>query len=79
MVALHAAFAAAMRVVDRIHRNAAHRWPSSMPACSAGLAVGHVFVVEISDLANRGHAIERKFSDLARGQLDESHIALLAQ
>ncbi len=36
-------------------------------------------MVEIADLANRGHAIHRKFSDFARRQLDQRDIAFFAE
>src|SRR5579863_7283221 len=58
MIAFHAPFAAAVRVIDRIHRYAAHRRPAAVPARAAGLSIGHVFVVEVSDLADGRHAIE---------------------
>src|SRR5487761_1180324 len=65
MVALHAAFTAAVRVIHRIHRDAANRWPASMPARAARLAVGDIFMVQIAELPDRGHALERKLPRLS--------------
>src|SRR5262249_4969697 len=39
------AFAAAVRMVDRVHRHAAHRGPLAEPAVAAGLADDDVLVV----------------------------------
>ena len=52
------AFAAAERMVDRVHRHAAHVRPLAQPAASAGLADRHVLVIEIADLADRRVALD---------------------
>src|SRR5487761_146948 len=79
MVALHAAFPAAVGMIHRIHRDAANRGPASMPARAARLAVGDVFMVQIAELADGSHALERKLPRFPGRQLDESNIALLAE
>src|SRR5204862_7949468 len=48
--------AAAVRVVDRVHRRAPDRRTLALPAATARLAAGLVFVVEVSDLADGGPA-----------------------
>src|SRR5581483_1404435 len=52
--ALGLALAAAVRVVDRVHRGAADRGPLALPAAAAGLAPVDVLVVDVADLADRG-------------------------
>src|SRR3954447_6866309 len=52
--ALRLALAATVRVVDRVHRGAAHRWPLAPPPTPAGLAARDVLVVDVPDLADGG-------------------------
>ena len=59
------ALAAAHRMVDRVHRDAAHVRLHAEPARATGLADLHVLVLDVADLADRRHA---------RGL----HVALLA-
>ena len=47
------ALAAAHRVVDWVHRHAAHMRTPSAPARATGFAAGHVHVIDIADLTNR--------------------------
>ncbi len=64
-----AAFAAAVRVIHRVHRDAAHVRPDAEPARAAGLADGHVLVLGVADLPDRGEAAREHLARLARGQL----------
>src|SRR5439155_503389 len=57
--ALRLALAAAVRVVDRVHRRAAHGRPLAAPAAPARLAARDVLVVDVADLPNGGAARER--------------------
>src|SRR6516165_4125538 len=50
--ALGLALAAAVRVVDRVHRRASHGGPLSEPARASGLAAGDVAVIDVADLAH---------------------------
>src|ERR1700728_4898199 len=50
------AFAAAVRVIDRVHGNAAVAGANALPAIPSGLADRYIFVVRIAYLPNRGHA-----------------------
>ena len=59
------AIAAAMRMIDRIHRHAAIVRPLTEPAGTPGFSDGDVFVIEIADLANRRHAALRHFANFA--------------
>src|SRR6478736_3777544 len=54
--ALRLALAAAVRVVDRVHRRAAHGRALALPAAASRLAAGLVLVVEVSDLPDGGPA-----------------------
>ena len=54
--ALGAAFAAAMGMVDRVHRGAAHGRALALPHIAAGLADDFVHVVGIGNRADRRHA-----------------------
>src|ERR1043165_8098680 len=51
------ALAAAERMVDRIHRHAAHVGALPQPAAAARLSDGHVLVIEVADLPDRGEAL----------------------
>ncbi len=62
------AFAAAHRVVDRVHRDAAVVRPPAHPAVAAGLSDRHVLVLEVADLPDRRVALDVDLADLARGQ-----------
>src|SRR5512141_1717730 len=63
-----AAFAAAQRMVDRVHDDAADRGANAEPAIAAGLAERDLFVVEVADLADGRHAIDEDKPDFAGGQ-----------
>src|SRR6185437_2013134 len=65
MIAFHASFTAAVRMVHRIHRHAAHGRPAPMPARSPRFSVSHVLMVQIPKLAHGSHAIHGEFSRLA--------------
>ena len=53
MISLHAAFTTAVRMVNRVHGHATNRGPLAVPARAASLAVGHILVIEIAQLADR--------------------------
>src|SRR5690606_31511826 len=61
-------FSATVRMVDRVHRDAAHRRPDAEPAAAARLADGSVLVVRIGHGADRRHAACRNHAQLARAQ-----------
>src|SRR5439155_290489 len=69
--ALRLALAAAVRMVDRVHRRAAHRRALAAPAAAAGLAAGDVLVVDVADLADGRPARQRNAAHLARGQAQD--------
>src|SRR5271154_7527952 len=43
-------FTTTVRVIDRVHRNTAVRGANTLPATTAGLADGDIFVVSVADL-----------------------------
>src|SRR5439155_8134742 len=47
------AFAAAVWMVDRVHRHASHRWAMTQPAVASGLAADDVLLIGIRDRADR--------------------------
>ncbi len=69
------AFAAAVRVVNRIHYNAANFRSSSYPACSSGFSQTDVFVFDISDLSDGCRADNRNFANFARRH---THLRVIA-
>src|SRR2546430_16468280 len=77
VVALRAPLAAAVRMVDRVHRHAAHLGAPSEPPAAAGLAVGDVLVLEVADLPDGGAPGEAHPSQPARGEPHEPAGALL--
>src|SRR5689334_635272 len=77
MVALRAPLAAAVRMIDRVHRDAAHARPPSAPARPSGLPVRDVLVLEVADLADRRPAGEADAAELAGRQLEQRVVAFL--
>src|SRR6478672_8514634 len=71
------AFTAAERVVDGVHRDAAHVRPLAHPPAPAGLADRDVLVVDVADLADRGEALDVDLADLARRHLHRGVVAFL--
>src|ERR1039457_21610 len=71
------ALAAAHRVVDGVHRDAAVVRLPAEPAVAAGLADGDVLVLEVADLADRGVAVDTHAPKLARRHAEERVRALL--
>src|SRR5712691_5459866 len=67
--------AAAMRVVDRVHRDPAHRGPDSAPAYAPGLADRFQAVLLVADFADGGAAIHVYFADLPGTQ---AHLGVAA-
>src|SRR5207253_3327013 len=57
--ALRLALAAAVRVVDGVHRRAAHGRTNAPPAAAPRFAPGDVLVVDVADLPDRRPADER--------------------
>src|SRR5581483_4809425 len=66
--ALRLPLAAAVRMVDRVHRRAAHGGAPAKPAAAARLADADVRVLHVPDLSDRGAAAERDTAELARGK-----------
>src|SRR5690606_2430107 len=60
--------AAAVRVIDRVHRDAADRRPDAAPAIRTGLADRAQAVLFVADLADRGAALDVHPPDFARTQ-----------
>src|SRR5687768_6570514 len=63
------ALAAAVRVVDRVHRDAADVWTPALVNVAASLADDDVDVVRVRDRADGRHADLGDHADFAGGQL----------
>ena len=72
-----AAFATAVRVVDGVHRNAAVVRLFAEPAGASRLTARHVFMIEVADLANRGHAVDVDLAGFARRELQQRVVGFL--
>src|SRR4051812_33231671 len=70
------AFAAAVRMVDRVHRDAPHRRPNSAPALRARLADLAQVVLLIAELADGRSTIHVHLAHLARPQTHRDVFAL---
>src|SRR5262245_26731651 len=68
--ALRATFAAAVRMIDRVHRRAAHERPPAFPAVAAGLADLNVHVIGVAHRADRGPARRRYAANFSAGQIN---------
>src|SRR5579875_980312 len=60
------ALAAAVRVIDRVHRKPAHRRPHAAPADGARLAVAAQVVLVVAHFADRRAAVDVHAADLGR-------------
>src|SRR6266568_8118846 len=58
-------FAAAVRVIHRIHRHAADLWPQAFPARPSGFPKRDILVLDIADLTDGCFANQRHATDLA--------------
>src|SRR5713226_669061 len=79
MIALDLAFAASVRMIHGIHGHAANGWLFPVPPRAAGFSISFVLMVEVADLADRGHALHGKLASLAGRQLHKREVAFLAQ
>src|SRR6476659_5864738 len=71
------AFTAAERMVDRVHRDAAHVRTLAHPAAAARLADRDVLVFDVADLADRRVARDDDRADLVARHLDRGVVAFL--
>ena len=69
------ALAAAMWMIHRIHHDAAHVWLPTEPTAPTRLAERNVFMIQVTDLADRRHAPDVNLANLARGHLDRRVLA----
>src|SRR6202040_3519593 len=76
MVSFRLALATTVRMVNGVHRNSTHVTALAEPSRAPGLADRNIFMVEITDLADSGAAIRLHHPLLARGQLEQRHLAL---
>src|SRR5258708_30615741 len=76
MVSFRLALAAAVRMVDGIHRDSAHMAALAEPSGAPGLADRNILVVEIPDLADSGAALRLHHPLLSRRELEQRHLAL---
>src|SRR4051794_17920168 len=73
------AFATAMGMVTRVHHDPADLRSLTHVAGPAGLAEVLVLVIEVADLADRGHAAHRDAAHLARRHPDRGVVAFLGE
>ena len=71
------AFAAAVRVVVRVHNGAADRRADAHVAGTAGLADVHVLMVDIADLTDDCNAVRANEADFAGRQTDLRKLRVL--
>src|SRR6476659_6653610 len=73
------ALAAAVRMVARVHDDAADLGPAAQVARAAGLAQVLVLMVKVAHLAHGRHAPDADPTDLARGEPDLRVVAFLGE
>src|SRR4051812_40153964 len=71
------ALAAAHRVIDGVHGDAAVVWAAPLPARAPGLADVHAAVLDVADLADGAAAVEVDAAHLAGRQADLTPVPLL--
>src|SRR6266852_2778446 len=79
MVALDLAFAAAVRVIHRVHGHTTNRRLFSAPPRPSRLAKGLVLVVQVTHLAHGRLAFHAELAHFARRHLHQRQVAFLAQ
>src|SRR5262245_4750833 len=72
VISLDSAFAAAMRMIDRVHDHAANRRADAHVTRSACFSDRHVFVIQISNLSDSRDAIDVNEPDFTGWQLHVS-------
>ena len=77
VVPFNSAFATTMWMIDRIHHNTSHGWPNSQVPRASGFSNSDVFVIEIPNLSDRGHAVDVHQADFARRKLHMGIVAFL--
>src|SRR5437773_5764934 len=73
------AFTAAMRMVDRIHRDPAHSRPDPEPPAASGFPDRLILMVEVTHLTDGRIAFQMNHSRLARRKFDLSVAGLLGE
>src|SRR5882762_5303888 len=73
-----AAFAAAVRMIDRVHDDATHMRATTEPARPAGLAYHDILVVRVAHRAHRRQAFARHDTHFTRIQLELGIARVLA-
>src|SRR2546426_4431047 len=68
VVALNSAFTAAVRMIDRIHHNAANRRPNSQVPSASCLSDRDVLMIQVSYLTDRCYAVHIHQPHLAGGE-----------
>src|SRR5437868_3299791 len=63
-------FTAAVRMVDRVHRDASVGGADAQPAVASGLADRDIFVIRVGKLPDGSFAARMQEPDLAAGHLD---------
>src|SRR5205823_9536149 len=63
-------FATAVRVIDRVHREAAHRRAPALPAIATRLADADDLVLRVAQLSHGRAALEEHAPHLRRGHAD---------
>src|SRR5579859_2045914 len=71
------ALASAVRMVPGVHRRAAHSRPDAEPAAASGLAARLVLVLDVTDLADRGLAVDVDAAQFSRRHADHGVVAFL--
>src|SRR5262249_59749650 len=69
-------FAAAERVIHRVHRHTAHVWTLAKPATAACLADRDVLVIKVADLSDRRDALDIDLANLTGRHADGRVLAL---
>ncbi len=72
------AFAAAVRVIHRVHGDAAVGGANALPAIASRLADRHILVIGIAHLADGRHALHQHLAGLAGRQLQKRVVAFLS-
>ena len=72
-------FAAAVRVIDRVHRDAANVRPHSLPARAAGFTERNIFVLDVADLSDGRATHNRHAPNFARRHAQLRVISLLSR
>src|SRR5438270_10255367 len=77
MITLRSSFAAAMRMINGIHRRTAHMGSLPEPSAASGLADRDILVFDVAGLPDGGATLGQHHALFSRWEFEQGKLALL--